>query len=96
MEFPDDKGTNTVLRNINSTHAMVIMGVDLVEGKPLKWKVENSWGSDRGHKGYYAMYDNWFDRYVVRVVLDRKYVTPEILELLDTKPLLIPFTEPEQ
>jgi len=96
VEFPDDKGTNTVLRNINSTHAMVIMGVDLVEGKPLKWKVENSWGSDRGHKGYYAMYDNWFDRYVVRVVLDRKYVTPEILELLDTKPLLIPFTEPEQ
>jgi len=96
VHFPDEKETNTLLRNINSTHAMVIMGVDLVKGKPLKWKVENSWGTDRGHKGYYAMYDNWFDRYVVRVVVDRKYVPEKVLALLNSQPQVIPFTEPEQ
>ena len=96
IDFCDDKAKNSVLRNINSTHAMVIMGVDLVQGKPLKWKVENSWGTKKGHKGYYAMYDNWFDRYVVRVVLDRKYVPEKILALLKTEPEVIPFTQPEQ
>ena len=96
VDFSDNKGRNSVLRNINSTHAMVIMGVDLVQGKPLKWKVENSWGTKKGHKGYYAMYDNWFDRYVVRVVLDRKYVPEKILALLKTEPEVIPFTQPEQ
>ena len=29
------------------THAMVLTGVDLVDGQPTKWKVENSWGNVR-------------------------------------------------
>lgn len=91
-----DKKRDSVLRNINSTHAMVICGVDLINGSPLKWKVENSWGSDKGSKGFYAMYDGWMDLYVVRVVINKKYVPPKLLALFDTPPQLIPFTEPEQ
>ncbi len=33
------------------THAMVLTGVDLdADGKPVKWKVENSWGDKVGQK----------------------------------------------
>ena len=37
------------------THAMVFQGVNLdEEGKPNRWRVENSWGDAPGKKGYYV------------------------------------------
>ena len=51
------------------THAMVLTGVDLDdEGKPLKWRVENSWGSGAGKGGYFLMTDAWFDEFVYQIV----------------------------
>jgi bleomycin hydrolase len=39
-----------------SNHAMTFTGVNLDEdGKPNRWKVENSWGKDAGKDGYYVM-----------------------------------------
>ena len=32
------------------THAMLFTGVDVVDGKPRRWRVENSWGDDSGEK----------------------------------------------
>jgi bleomycin hydrolase len=91
-----DKKVNTLLKNINSTHAMVFTGVDIKDDKPLKWKVENSWGKKSGKNGFYAMYDNWFDLYVVRVVIHKKFIPKSILKLLKNKPELIPDTQPEK
>ena len=35
------------------THAMLFNGVDLnSQDKPVKWRVENSWGTKGGEKGY--------------------------------------------
>ena len=28
------------------THAMLFTGVDVVDGKPRRWRVENSWGAN--------------------------------------------------
>lgn len=56
------------------THAMVLTGVTLVDGKPTKWRVENSWGPDSGIKGYYVMSDEWFNEYVYQVVTHPRYV----------------------
>jgi bleomycin hydrolase len=58
-------------------HAMCIVGVDLEDGKPLKWKIENSWGPDNGSSGYYVMSDSWFDRFVYQAVVLKKYLTKE-------------------
>jgi len=96
IPFDFDKRTNTVIRNINSTHAMVIVGVDLHEDFPIKWKVENSWGTDDGDEGVFTMYDNWFDLYVVRVVIHEKYIPKKIMRLTEQTPILIPENEPEQ
>ncbi|MBD5806473.1 aminopeptidase C [Limosilactobacillus walteri] len=59
-------------------HAMVITGVDLVDGKPTKWKVENSWGNKVGHKGYFVMSDAWMDKYCYQVVINKKYLSDDL------------------
>ncbi len=55
-------------------HAMVITGVNLVDGKPDRWKIENSWGDKNGEKGYYVCSDTWFDRYVYQAAVDRAFL----------------------
>ncbi len=75
-------------------HAMVLVGVDTLAGKPLKWRVENSWGADAGKSGYWVMHDEWFDRYVYNVIVHRKYVPENVLALLSTKPEVLPAWDP--
>lgn len=78
-----------------STHAMTLMAVDLdEENKPTKWKVENSWGSSSGDAGYLLMTDEWFNEFMFRVVVNRKYCSPKILELLKKKPVRLPAWDP--
>jgi bleomycin hydrolase len=73
------------------THAMVFTGVDLdAEDQPRKWRVENSWGDKSGDKGFMLMTDAWFDQYTYEVVVEKKYVAPEILTLLETEPVGLP------
>ena len=70
------------------THAMVFTGVDIDETEnPRKWRVENSWGTKVGDKGFYTMSDKWFREYVYEVMIDRSYLSKEILEVLDTEPV---------
>ena len=57
------------------THAMALTGVDLDDqGRPRRWKVENSWGDKVGDKGYFVMSDRWFDEYMFEVVIDRRHL----------------------
>lgn len=54
-------------------HAMVLTGVNLVDGESNRWKIENSWGDKVGHKDYYIASDTWFDKYVYVVAINKKY-----------------------
>ena len=56
-------------------HAMVITAVNLENGKPNRWKIENSWGDQTGNKGYFLSTDTWFDRYVYQAVIHIKYLS---------------------
>lgn len=69
------------------SHAMTFTGVDIMDGTPTKWKVENSWGDKIGDKGYFVMDDNWFDDYVYEVVINKKYLPKETLEALSSEPV---------
>ncbi len=75
-------------------HAMVFVGVDVKNNKPLKWKVENSWGTKGGNGGFWTMYDNWFDEYVYTVIVNKKYLTQDELNLFNTKPIVLPDWDP--
>ena len=65
------------------THAMVLSGVNILDGKSNRWKVENSWGEVPGNKGYFVMSDAWMDRFTYQIVINKKFLTKEQKEMLD-------------
>ena len=69
-------------------HAMVITGVNLDDGKPTRWKIENSWGDTHGDKGYYVCSDTWFDAYVFQAAVEKEYLG-ELAELVQQEPIML-------
>lgn len=70
-------------------HAMVFTAVNIVDGKPNRWKIENSWGDANGQKGYYLASDTWFDRYVYQAVIHQKYLTEEMRQAWKKDPKIL-------
>ena len=67
-------------------HAMVLTGVNLVDEKPTRWKIENSWGEKIGNKGYFIASDSWFDEYTYVVAVHKKYLSEASLKALVEEP----------
>ena len=84
-----DKGESLDYHASQMNHAMCITGVALKEGVPSKWKIENSWGTDRARSGYYLMSASWFDQFVYQAVVDKKYLSKEELKALSGKPIVL-------
>uniref|UniRef100_A0A8C1S765 Bleomycin hydrolase n=1 Tax=Cyprinus carpio TaxID=7962 RepID=A0A8C1S765_CYPCA len=79
------------------THAMILTAVTDKNGKEgcyEKWRVENSWGDDRGNKGYLIMTDEWFSEYVYEVVVDKNFLPPEVLDVMQQDPIVLPAWDP--
>ena len=70
-------------------HAMVITGVNLEKDVATKWKIENSWGSERGLKGYYLMSGTWFDENTYQAVIHQKYLSEAELKAYKAEPILL-------
>lgn len=70
-------------------HAMLIVGVNLVENEITKWKIENSWGTDNGIQGYYAMSPSWFDKFVYQAVVHKKFLSSEELRAYLEDPVVL-------
>ena len=83
-EFSLDKASRLEYGESKMTHAMLFTGVDLnSKGEPKKWRVENSWGERNGEKGYYIMSDEWFDQYLYEIVVSKKYLESDIVDLYE-------------
>ena len=94
-KFPMDKKQRIQTFSSGSSHAMTLIAVDLDEaGKPKKWMVENSWGASSGYQGNLIMTDEWFDNYMFRVVVEKKYVPADIMKLMEQKPIMLPSWDP--
>ena len=76
------------------THAMLFTGVDIVDGKPRRWRVENSWNEKVGDKGFFLMNDSWFNEYMFEIAAPKKYLTPELQQALNLKPITLPPWDP--
>ena len=72
---------------------MSLVGVHLIDNKPVRWKVENSWG-DKDNKGYFIMNDNYFDECVMEIVIKKDYLTEKQLKLLDQEPIELGLEDP--
>jgi bleomycin hydrolase len=71
------------------THAMVLTGVDVVDGQSTKWKVENSWGEKVGTKGFFVMSDEWMDEYTYQIVVRKDLLTAEQLAAYEKAPMVL-------
>ncbi len=99
--FPMSKSQRIQTYASSSSHAMTLIGVDIDdEGKARKWLIENSWGAKPGDKGKLIMTDDWFSEYMFRLVVERKYVPQDILDMLKQKPIMLkpwdPMFAPEE
>ena len=93
--FPMNKAERISTFDSGSTHAMTLTAVDLdASGKPVKWKVENSWGADNGFSGCFIMTNDWFNEYMFRLVVDKKYASEQLLKEFDQKPTMLTPDDP--
>lgn len=86
LDINKEDGLNYGFSAMN--HAMVLTGVNLVDGKPTRWKIENSWGDGAGQKGYYVCSDSWFDQYVYQAAVEREYLG-ELAALYEQAPITL-------
>ena len=94
VKFGMDKKERVQTHASGSSHAMTLIAVDIVDGKPVKWMVENSWGPASGYKGCLIMTDEWFNEYMFRLVVEKKYVPEDILKMLEQTPVQLPAWDP--
>ncbi|MDE7473028.1 MAG: C1 family peptidase [Muribaculaceae bacterium] len=93
--FGMDKRERILTGASGSSHAMTLVAVDIdpETGKPVKWLVENSWG-DGPNNGHLVITDEWLDEYLFRLVVNKKYIKPQLLDITRTKPMLLPPWDP--
>ncbi|KAI5464559.1 peptidase C1B, bleomycin hydrolase [Mariannaea sp. PMI_226] len=105
--FNYDLGFNTSLLNMTKaqrlmtgesqmTHAMVLTAVHVDEetGKPVRWRVQNSWGTTAGDKGWFVMSDAWMDEFVYQAVVDQRFCSKAVRDVLDQEPTVLPLWDP--
>jgi len=76
------------------THAMVLTAVHLVDGKSIRWRVENSWSDTAGTNGYFVMSDSWMDQFCYQAVVDPNFVSTEVRDVLKKQPTVLPLWDP--
>lgn len=76
------------LQEASFTHAMTFQGVQLDEdGRPLAWRVENSWGKDSCKDGYLTMSGDWYRLYGGGLMVERRFLDEETLRAWDELPI---------
>lgn len=86
------------------THAMLLTGVDVVDApggpgaaagpQPRRWRVENSWGTEKADKGFWTMNDSWFGDFVFEIAVRRDVLPDDLREALDQEPIVLPAWDP--
>lgn len=85
-----DRAQRIRYRDGGSNHAMVFMGVDVVDNKPAKWLVENSWGTEKGDRGTWTLYNDWFDEHVYMVIVNKKHVPAAMMKVFEEPVTVLP------
>lgn len=89
-----DKAERLVYGESLMTHAMLLTAFSEDKNGYIKWRIENSWGSEGGEKGYMQMTDDWFSQFVYEVVVDKKYLPENITSILSKAPKVLPAWDP--
>jgi bleomycin hydrolase len=93
-EFSLDKAARLEYHQTRMTHAMLFTGVDMIDGRPRRWRVENSWDDKVGDKGFCLMNDSWFAEYMFEIAAPKSYLSPELQRAWDQEPVVLPPWDP--
>ncbi len=95
VDFGMNKAKRIQTFDSGSSHGMALIGVNILDdGTTDKWLLENSWGATKGDHGYLTMTDQWFDNYMFRLVINKKYINSDVLKILNTKATMLPPWDP--
>ena len=94
VEYGMNKADRLQHKQTMMTHAMLFTGVDVVDGKARRWRVENSWGDDTGQKGYYTMNDSWYDEHMFEIAAPISYLNEQMVAGLESEPIVLPAWDP--
>jgi bleomycin hydrolase len=92
--FELDKAARLAYHESAMTHAMLFTGVDVLDGATRRWRVENSWGPDRGKDGFYTMNDSWFGQYVFEIAARKSALPADLRSALGAEPIVLPAWDP--
>lgn len=75
-------------------HAMLFTGVDIDDGKPVKWRIENSWGDKGEAKGFFLMKDSWFNEHMFEIAARRSSLPEDLQKAFEEDPIVLPPWDP--
>ena len=93
-EFTLNKADRLIYHETLMTHAMLFTGVDVLDGTARRWRVENSWGADRGKDGFCTMNDSWFGQYLFEIAARKSALPAELQAALESEPIVLPAWDP--
>jgi len=93
-DFTLDKADRLDYGQTQMTHAMLFTGVDVIDGSPRRWRVENSYGETIGDKGFCIMNDSWFNEYMFEIAVPKSYLPEDLQKALDSEPIRLPPWDP--
>jgi bleomycin hydrolase len=93
-KFTLNKAERLIYHQSRMNHAMLFTGVDVVDSRPRRWRVENSWSDENGKKGFFIMDDSWFDEFMFEIAAHKSYLPEEFKEALALKPIVLPPWDP--
>ncbi|CCH58857.1 hypothetical protein TBLA_0B00120 [Henningerozyma blattae CBS 6284] len=94
-----DKASRIRYNESLMTHAMLISAahVDETTGKPVRYRVENSWGKDSGKDGMYLMTQEYLEEYAFQIVVDLDDLPEDLASKFtskEEKPIVLPIWDP--
>ena len=92
--FTLDKADRLIYHQSQMTHAMLFTGVDVLDDRPRRWRVENSWGDEVGKKGFFIMNDSWFGEFVFEIAARKSYLPNKLQKALELEPIILPPWDP--
>jgi bleomycin hydrolase len=92
--FAESKADRLLYHQTAMNHAMLFTGVDVADGQARRWRVENSWGSENGRKGFFVMNDNWFDEHMFEIAARPELLPAELREAMSQEPIVLPAWDP--
>jgi bleomycin hydrolase len=92
--FTLNKADRLIYHQSRMNHAMLFTGVDVVDDQPRRWRVENSWSDESGHKGFFIMDDSWFDEFMFEIAAHKSYLPEDLQKALTLKPIVLPPWDP--